>query len=436
MVPFYYIQQTTCFWLEAIVSSCVRLLLLCSPMIPRRPRISLLSSIFSPTRSIPLRLHSSSSSSSFSTSPSPDRLSLRDWLSPNEVITIIQRITDPPSVLEFLHRWSNRKDYKPNEAIYILIVSKLAEGRLFDAIDNLMLRIKAQKNCRLSDAFFFHVIKIYGNVAGRISKAIETLFDMPNYNCWPSVKTFNYVLNLLVSAKLFDVVHEVYMGAPKLGIEIDACCLNILVKGLCESGNVDAALKVLDEFPQQRCRPNVRTFSTLIHGLCENGELERAAQLFSKMENEGVCPDTITFNILISGLRKHKRIEEAIELLERMKLKGCYPNAGTYQEVLYGLLDTSKFVEARDCMRRMILDGMDPSFVSYKKLISGLCKKNLTEDVDWVLRQMVMQGFAPKMGMWKLILRCMLSGNEDYIGITGKAFEDILLLTMEDGVMQ
>lgn len=304
---------------------------------------------------------------------------------------------------------------------------------MFDDIEDLMLRIKAERSCRLSDEFFYHVIKVYGNVAGRIGKAIDTLFDMPNYNCWPSVKTFNFVLNLLVSAKLFDVVHEVYVGAPKLGIEIDACCLNILVKGLCESGNLDAALKVFDEFPQQRCRPNVRTFSTLMHGLCENGELERAYELFSKMETEGVPPDTIMFNILISGLRKHKRIEEAIELLQKMKLKGCYPNAGTYQEVLYGLIDTGKFMEARDCMRRMILDGMDPSFVSYKKLLSGLCVKNLTEDVDWVLKQMVMQGFIPKMGMWNMILRCMLPRNEEHGGITGKAFEDTLLLAMEDG---
>ncbi|XP_038897506.1 pentatricopeptide repeat-containing protein At3g14580, mitochondrial [Benincasa hispida] len=405
----------------------------------RLTQLSLLNSIFSSSSSS-IPLHLLSSSSSFSTSsrqPSafPHRLSHRDWLSPNEVIIIIQQIKHPPSLLAFLHQWSNRKDYKPNKEIYTLVVSRLAEGRLFDDIEKVMLRIKAERNFRLSDDFFYHVIKIYGHVAGRIGKAIDTLFDMPNYNCWPSLKTFNFVLNLLVSAKMFDVVHEVYMGAPKLGIEIDACCLNILIKGLCESGNLDAALKVFDEFPQQRCTPNVRTFSTLLHALCENGELERASELFSKMENEGVCPDTITFNILISGLRKQKRIEEAIELLGRMKLKGCYPNAGTYQEVLYGLLDTEKFIEARDCMLRMISGGMEPSFVSYKKLLSGLCKKNLTEDVDWVLKQMVMQGFVPKMGMWKVILRCMLSGNEECTDITDKVTEKVMLLAMEDGVM-
>lgn len=191
-----------------------------------------------------------------------NRLNHKDWFAPNEVLKIIKALKDPSSVFTLLDRYTKRKDYKPNEALYALVINKLAQANMFDAIEDVMQRIKDRKHfCRLSDEFFYNVIKIYGNVAGRISKLIDTLFDMPRYNCWPTVKTFNFVLNLLVSAKLFDVVHEVYVGAPKLGIEVDACCLNILIKGLCECGKLEAAFQVLDEFPKQRCKPNVRTFS-------------------------------------------------------------------------------------------------------------------------------------------------------------------------------
>ncbi|KAE8124607.1 hypothetical protein FH972_019473 [Carpinus fangiana] len=360
----------------------------------------------------------SSSSSVIPSSPvSPqdsltlNRVNHKDWLAPNEVLKIINALKEPNSVMTLLDRYAKRKDYKPNEALYTLVINKFVQANMFDAIEDVMQRIKAQKHCcRLSDEFFYNVIKIYGNVAGRISNATDTLFDMPKYNCWPSVKTFNFVLNLLVSAKMFDVVHEVYMGAPKLGIEVDACCLNILIKGLCECGKLEAAFQVLDEFPKQRCKPNVRTFSTLMHSLCECGRVEEAFELFERMEKEGICPDTITFNILISGLRKEGRVEEGKELLERMKHKGCYPNSGSYQEVLYGLLDSKKFVEAKEFTGGMILEGLSPSFVSYKLLVRGLCKKNLLGDVDWVLKQMVRQGFVPKRGMWKRILRSMFPG--------------------------
>eukprot|EP00257_Ricinus_communis_P026157 XP_025013571.1 pentatricopeptide repeat-containing protein At3g14580, mitochondrial [Ricinus communis] len=357
-------------------------------------------------------------SSSLSPPDTHYKLNHKDWLSTTEVMRIFESIKDPNSVFSVWDQYTNRKDYKPNEALYTLVINKLAQAKNFDAIEDIMQRIKLEKSCRLSNGFFYNVIKIYGHLAGRIKVAIDTLFDMPRgYNCWPDVKTFNLVLNLLVSARIFDVVHEIYEKAPILGVEIDACCLNILIKGLCENGDLEAAFYVLDEFPKQRCKPNVRTFSTLMHYLCAKGEVNQAFGLLDRMENEGIEVDTITFNILISGLRKRGRIEEGMELLVKMKLKGCEPNAGSYQEVLYGLLDAGKFSEAKDFMDRMVCEGNGPSFVSYKKLIDGLCKEKLIGEVDCVLKQMLKQGFVPKMGMWKHIVGSMLSESGDCTSI-------------------
>ncbi|KDP43723.1 hypothetical protein JCGZ_22350 [Jatropha curcas] len=338
------------------------------------------------------------------------KLNHKDWLSPNEVLKIFEDIKDPDSVISIWNQYSKRKDYKPNEAIFTVVINQLACAKNFDAIEEIMERIKFEKSCRLSNDFFYNVIKIYGHLAGLIKKSIETLLDMPKgYNCWPNVKTFNLVLNMLVSAKLFYVVHEIYVKAPMLGVEIDACCLNILIKGLCENGDLQFAFNVLDEFPKQRCRPNVRTFSTLMHYFCAKGEVNKAFGLLERMENEGIEADTITFNILISGLRKQGRIEDGMELLQKMKLKGCEPNAGSYQEVLYGLLDAGKFLEAKEFMAMMICEANSPSFASYKKLIHGLCNDKLIREVELVLKQMVKQGFVPKMGMWREILRSLFS---------------------------
>ncbi|KAF4386823.1 hypothetical protein F8388_006778 [Cannabis sativa] len=360
---------------------------------------------------------------SFSTTTIPARLNHKDWLAPNEVVQVFAAIRDPNSVLSALDHYSKRKDYKPNEPLYSLIVEKLTQARLYDDIDDVVSRIRAERNCQLSDEFFRNVIRVYGNMAGRINKAIETLFDMPRQDCWPTVKTFNLVLNLLVSARLFDVVHEVYVGAPKLGIEIDACCLNILIKALCECGKLDDALKMLDEFPQLKLKPNAMTFSTLMHSFCDRGKVEEAFRLLERMEIEGIDPDTITFNILISGLRKQGRVDEGIILLERMRVKGCNPTSASYQEVLYGLLDAERFSEAKDFMRKIISKGGSPSFKSFKSLINGLCKENQLEDVDWALKLMRRQGFVPKMGMWRQILRSQFAGKNNHIC---DSFEEII----------
>ncbi|XP_022734002.1 pentatricopeptide repeat-containing protein At3g14580, mitochondrial [Durio zibethinus] len=355
-----------------------------------------------------------SSSSPISThhqpTPTPPplyKLTHKDWLSPTEVLKIFDNLKEPNSLISVLNQYSTRKDYKPTEPLFTLVINKLADAQDFDSIQNIMEKLKHQKACRLSDTFFQNVIKKYGHVGGRIKRAIETLFSMPEYGTWPSVKTFNIVLSLLVSNKLFDVVHEVYGKAPKLGIEIEACTLNILIKGLCENGKVELAFQVLDEFPKQGCKPSLRTFSTLMHGLCEKGKVGKAFELMGRMEKEGIEADAVSFNILISGLRKQGRVEEGVKLLEWMKRKGCYPNAGSYQEVLYGLLDAERFMDAKELMGRMIFERFNPSFDSYKKLIHGFCKKKLVSEVDWALKQMVHHGFVPKMGMWTQMVQCV-----------------------------
>lgn len=339
----------------------------------------------------------------------PNHANHKDWLSPNETIKIFQSLKDPNFTLPLFNQISQRKDYNPNEALYTTVINKLALAKDFDAIEALMEKIKLERKCRLSEEFFVNVMKIYGNLGGRINSAIKTLFDMPSYKSWPTVKSFNFVLNLLVSAKQFEVIHEVYMGASRLGVEIDACSLNIMIKGLCQCRKIDSAFAVLDEFPKQNFRPNVRTFSTIMHGLCDRGSIDEAFGLLERMERDGIEPDAITFNILISGLRKSGRVDEGIRLFDRMMVKGCDPNPGTHQEVLYCLLDAKRFVEAKELMCRMIQKGVFPSFESYKLVIQGFCNENLVGDVEWALKQMTRQGFVPKMGMWRRIVQCLVS---------------------------
>ncbi|KAM3287087.1 hypothetical protein P3S67_020517 [Capsicum chacoense] len=327
-------------------------------------------------------------SSAFSSSriQNPDEIEInnyKDWLSPNEVIRIFQNLKNPSSALHVLTLISERKDHKPNEAIY-------------------SIKIKNERKCRLSDDFFYNVIKIYAHLGGIINSAIDMLFDMPSYKCWPSVRTFNFVLNVLVNSKQFDVVDKVYTrGVYELGVEIDECCLNIIIKGLCRCGEFDAVYKVFDEFPKQNW---VRTFATVMHALCVRGRVDEALSLLERMEREGVEADAVVFKTLIFGLRKVGRVDEAIEMFKKVMVKGCDPNPGTYQEMLYALLDAKSFLDAKDFMGLIIDKRVNPSFKSYKVMIHGLCDGKLLVDLDWVLMQMVRHGFVLRMGIWKKIL--------------------------------
>ncbi|XP_006849944.2 pentatricopeptide repeat-containing protein At3g14580, mitochondrial isoform X2 [Amborella trichopoda] len=337
------------------------------------------------------------------------RLDHKDWLAPNEVLKIFKSVRDPQMAFDLFQKLVRRKDYKPNEALYTILIEMLASAKKFDAIEELLTRMKMEK-CKLSDEFFRHLIKLYANIGKNAVQAVNILYRMPDFHCWPSVRTFNSVLNMLVCAKQYEMVHEVYLSASQLGVAVDTCCFNILIKALCQCGDLDAAFSLLQEAPKQGCRPNATTYATLMHGLCKSGRVSEAFELYERMEREVCYPDTITFNILISGLCKQGSVKQAMDLLHTMKLKGCYPNSGSYQALIYGLLDASDFVEANKLLSLMVSKGIFPSFLSYKMLIDGLCDMDLLRDVDAVLTQMINQGFIPRMGTWMRILESLFRG--------------------------
>ncbi|KAK7272637.1 hypothetical protein RJT34_29358 [Clitoria ternatea] len=334
------------------------------------------------------------------------RLKHKDWLTPKEATKLLNSLTHPSSSLTFFHLYSSRKDFNPTEPFCTLLLSKLAQSKHLLEIHTLLQTLKPR---RFSDNFFFTLIKTYAHVFNRIDLALHTLFQMPSfYQCLPSSRTFNFVLNLLVVSKLYDVAHGVYRSAPKLGVGLDACSMNILIKGLCSRGELDAAFRVFDEFPRLGFEPNERTYTTLMKGLCEAGRVEEAFGLLERMERDGVGVDAVVFNVLIGGLRKQGRVEEGKGVLERMVRRGCYPNEGSYNEVLCALVDVKRFCEAKEVVVQMGLEGFLPSFVGYKGLVLGFCEKGLVGDVDWVVRDMVRHGFVPRMGMWKQIVKCVV----------------------------
>lgn len=334
------------------------------------------------------------------------KLDHKDSLQPNEVLKIFKCIQDPESVIPVFKKCSERKDYKPNEALYIVMIEKLARAQKFHAIEGLLDRIKAE-NCKLSEDFFHRLFEIYGCLMFNPKLSTKTLLRIPVFRSWHSVTAFNFVLNVLVSAKQFDVIHEVYLGASQVGIAVNTCCFNIFIKALCKCGKLDVAFALLDEFPKQGCKPNTKTYSTLMHCLCERKRVNEAFELFERMEREGCNPDTVIFNILIMGLCKQGKIDKGMELLDNMKLKGCIPDSGSYREILYGLLIHNKYVEAKNFMEQMIFEGAFPCYWSFKLAIEGLCVLNLLNELDFVLKQMVHQGFVPRMGLWRTILESM-----------------------------
>ncbi|CAJ1957852.1 unnamed protein product [Sphenostylis stenocarpa] len=380
-------------------------------------------------RVVPLKFTLLRLLSPFSTIPNSDtailaRLKHKDWLTPKEATNLLTSLTHPSSTLSFFNLYTSRKDFDPTEPVCTTLVAKLAQAQHLNPLIILhhSLTLPRPQRRRLSDNFFFTLIKAYAHSFQRVDHALRTLHEMP---CAPSTRTFNFVLNLLVNTRLYYAARDLFLQAPQLGVALDTCSLNILIKGLCAQGELNAAFELLEEFPKLGCEANAWTYATLMKGLCERGKMEEAFGLLGRMEGGGVDADVAVFNVLIGGLRKWGRVDDGWKVLEGMMGKGVCPNGGSYNEVLCGLLEGGRFEEAKEVVERMGVEGFAPSFEAYKGLVKGFCERGVVDEVEWVIRDMVRKGFVPKMGMWRKIVQCVVE-REGSSGCVAVAIDGIL----------
>ncbi|XP_020233602.1 pentatricopeptide repeat-containing protein At3g14580, mitochondrial [Cajanus cajan] len=347
------------------------------------------------------------------------RLKHKDWLTPKEATKLLTSLTHPSSTLSFFHLYTSRKDFHPTEPLCTALVTKLAQAHHLGPI--LSLHQALTQTHRFSDNFFYTLVKSYAHPFRRVDMSLSTLLRMPFP---PSARTFNFVLNLLVAARLHDAARDLFLRAPALGVAPDACTLNILVKGLCARGEVDAAFRVLGEFGNLGCAANAWTYAALMKGLCEEGRVAEAVGMLERMEEGGVEADVAVFNVVVGGLRREGRVEEGWGLLEGMVERGVCPNEGTYNEVVCGLVEGGRVEEARGVVERMGKEGFVPSFGAYKGLVKGFCEGGMVEGVEWVLGDMVRKGFVPRMGMWRLVVKCVVDRENN--GWVGGAIDGVL----------
>ncbi|RZC62224.1 hypothetical protein C5167_023985 [Papaver somniferum] len=223
---------------------------------------------------------------------------------------------------------------------------------------------KEVDNCKkLSKRYMVYLFGIYEKFMEMLVVMLRKLLELSSVcQICPSTRTFNFVLNLLVSSKRYKIVNDVYMDVARLGVVVNTCSFNILVKGLCKNDDVKKGFELLDEFPKQDCQSNAITYSTL-HFLCRNGRTDEAFKLLDRMENEVCDPDTITFSLLISGLGKQGRADEGVDRLDRTKMSGFKPNSGSYQVFLYSIINSKKFIDAKHFIdrNRTMSEGFSPS---------------------------------------------------------------------------
>jgi len=70
-----------------------------------------------------------------------------------------------------------------------------------------------------------------------------------------------------------------------------------------QAGKSFMALKMFHEMMNQKCKPNICTYTALVNAFAREGLCEKAEEVFEQMQEAGLEPDVYTYNALMEAYR-------------------------------------------------------------------------------------------------------------------------------------
>ncbi|XP_060201953.1 pentatricopeptide repeat-containing protein At5g16420, mitochondrial-like [Lycium barbarum] len=164
-----------------------------------------------------------------------------------------------------------------------------------------------------------HTGRNYG-IASKPTLALKTFLRIEKFGVQ---RSFNALLNALVHHKEYDLVYALFKNCQKkLDIVPSVFTCNILLNALCKKGDIDSAIKVLDEIPVMGIVPNMVSYTTTILACYVTlGNLVGAKRMFDEIVDRGWLLDATTYTILMA-MDQASSNSEREEMGSRVRLYG------------------------------------------------------------------------------------------------------------------
>ena len=201
--------------------------------------------------------------------------------------------------------------------------------------------------------------------------------DYPRYR--PSAFSVNALLAALVRADRVDLAERAFRAALRRRVSPDKFTFNIVISGLCKTGQLRKAGDVAKDMRGWGLMPSVVTYNTLIDGYYKwgrAGKMYHVDMLLKEMNQAGISPNVVTFNVLINGYCKESNITAAIKVFEEMRQHGIPANMVTYTSLVSGLCREGKVEDSMKLVEEMEELGL-ATLPTLNSVLNGFCKKGM-----------------------------------------------------------
>lgn len=179
-------------------------------------------------------------------------------------------------------------------------------------------------------------------------------------------------------------VHGCLLGSP---FDSDGMVLTALVNMYGKCGDMEFALKIFEEMPEQ----NVVSWTTLMAAYAQHGHSKEALQLFEQMQREGVAPNKITFVSILDAYASKEVLDKAKQIHARIKHSGFDSDVVVATAILnmYGKCGSPSDAQ------RMFDEMPERNVVSWNAMISAYAQHGHGKQALELFDLMLQKGLNP-----------------------------------------
>ncbi|KAJ6342321.1 hypothetical protein OIU78_010281 [Salix suchowensis] len=313
---------------------------------------------------------------------------------------------DTKYVNDIIHRWSlnnlqlglrffiwagDQPNYKHNLYIYNKACSLFKIKQNPQVILDLIATYKVEKYVVCVDTF--KVVLRLCKVGGLADEALMVLKKMPEFNIRPDTTAYNLVIRSLCEKGDMDMAKQLMGEMGLIDLYPDMITYVSMIKGFCDVGRLEEAYALFPVMSVHGCYPNVVAYSALLDGVCRFGIVEKAFELLAEMEKEvlelmevrGCAPNRVTASAWINGVCMNGQLQDVYKFIERIVGGGSVSMGDCYSSLVVCLIKIKKVEEAEKTFRMALSSGMKPDSLA----CTGLCQKSHSAEAARLARSMV-----------------------------------------------
>ncbi|KAI8026775.1 Pentatricopeptide repeat-containing protein [Camellia lanceoleosa] len=181
----------------------------------------------------------------------------------------------------------------------------------------------------------------------------------------PNSSSVTSVLQAISELSFLNLGKEIHSYAIRNGLDYDVYVGTSLLDMYVKNNNLTYAQAVFNGMKNR----NIFAWNSLILGYSFKGQLEDAVKLLNQMDNEGIKPDLVTYNGLVSGYSMWGHNKEALAMIHQIKVSGLIPNVVTWTALITGCAQKGNYKDALEFSIQMQREGIKPNSATISSLL-------------------------------------------------------------------